>query len=79
MKRKIITVFLCLFLITGLMPCTAGAKDGWTPDSATWQDPNNVVLIWTAQEGYRYRIYRSDTQNGDYQLNRNFFLRLLPG
>ena len=68
MKRKIITVFLCLFLITGLMPCTAGAKDGWTPDSATWQDPNNVVLIWTAQEGYRYRIYRSDTQNGDYQL-----------
>lgn len=27
-----------------------------------------MVLIWPAEEGHTYQIYRSDSQNGDYEL-----------
>ncbi len=36
--------------------------------SITWQDPKNTVLIWPYTDQYTYRIYRSDTKDGNYQL-----------
>lgn len=68
MKKKIISVLLCLILTAGLLPTTVYAAENWSISSATWQDPNNVVLQWTAQEGCTYQIYRSDTRNGEYAL-----------
>ncbi len=68
MKKKIISVLLCLILTAGLLPATVYAAENWSISSATWQDPNNVVLQWAAQEGYTYQIYRSDTRNGEYAL-----------
>lgn len=34
---------------------------------AVWQDPNNIVLLWDAQQNCRYRILRSDSADGEYQ------------
>ena len=68
MGRRAAAAMLCLALTAGLLPGTARAAEGWTLDSATWQDPENVVVMWTAQEGSTYEVYRSETENGSYEL-----------
>lgn len=34
---------------------------------AIWQDPNNVVLLWSNSENYEYSIYRSSNLNNDFE------------
>ena len=34
---------------------------------AIWQDPNNVVLVWTDYVNSHYKIYRSESQDGEYE------------
>ena len=57
-------------ILLGLLTLGSAALYGdtvWEVASATWQDPENVVLQWQAQEGYSYLIYRSDTETGEYR------------
>ena len=68
MGKRVCAALLSLVLMTGLLSGTAGAAESWTLDSATWQDPNHVILMWTAREGETYEIYRSQTRDGDYAL-----------
>jgi peptidoglycan/xylan/chitin deacetylase (PgdA/CDA1 family) len=34
---------------------------------AIWQDPNNVVLLWSSSINYEYRIYRSNNSKKDFE------------
>ena len=34
---------------------------------AIWQDPNNVVLLWSSSVNYEYTIYRSDNPNTGFE------------
>ena len=68
MGKRVCAALLSLVLMTGLLSGAAGAAESWTLDSATWQDPNHVILMWTAREGETYEIYRSQTRDGDYAL-----------
>ena len=68
MGKRVCAALLSLVLMTDLLSGTAGAAESWTLDSATWQDPNHVILMWTAREGETYEIYRSQTRDGDYAL-----------
>ena len=52
-------------LLTGAYAAEAPA---WSVQSATWQDPNNVMLIWEAEDGYTYNIYRAASAGGEYEL-----------
>lgn len=72
MKKKTFTI--AVFTVTFILICTllsvsVFAEDGsWAVKSATRQDPGNTVLIWTAEKGCSYQIYRSDKENGKYEL-----------
>ena len=68
MKRRIAGLLLCLAMAAGAFSGTAAASQDWSVRSATWQDPNNVVLMWQAQEGYTYQVYRSDSPDGTYTM-----------
>lgn len=68
MKRRIAGLLLCLAMAAGAFSGTAAASQDWSVSSATWQDPNNVVLMWQAQEGYTYQVYRSDSPDGTYTM-----------
>ena len=67
MKKKLFSLLLCTALALTLFPAAAFAADDWRVASATWQDPENVVLLWEAQEEYTYEIYRSDSRGGTYE------------
>ena len=34
---------------------------------AIWQDPNNVVLLWSSSINYEYSIYRSNNSKSDFE------------
>lgn len=34
---------------------------------AIWQDPNNVVLLWSSSINYEYSIYRSNNSNTGFE------------
>ena len=34
---------------------------------AIWQDPNNVVLLWSSSFNYEYSIYRSNNSNNGFK------------
>ncbi|MBR3705227.1 MAG: hypothetical protein IKM11_07055 [Oscillospiraceae bacterium] len=63
------TVFLLFALLMPLGTFTADAAyEAPEISSVTRQDTENTVLLWNASQGCTYRIYRSDTQNGAYDL-----------
>lgn len=72
--KKITSVFLILCLISAsIFPFFGVAAIDFSDinlkiNSVTWQDPENTVLIWDHTEGLSYRIYRCDTENGEYEL-----------
>lgn len=68
--KKIAALLMSVFLLLGAAPVTltaAAAGTAWEMHSVTWQDPGNAVLIWQASDGYTYRIYRADSENGSYE------------
>lgn len=66
--NKRFSAFICLFyILCCLFAVPVQAENAWTVSSATWQDPNNIVLMWDASAGYTYHIYRSKTFDGSYQ------------
>lgn len=65
--KKFITGIICAAMLsmTGVF---AKADAAWSIESVTWQDPNNAVLFWQREENCTYRIYRSDKEDGKYEL-----------
>lgn len=40
----------------------------WNLQSATWQDPQNVMVMWKSYKGYKYQVYRSNEKDGEYTM-----------
>lgn len=70
MVKRTLSALLSAVLAVSLLLTGASAAEApaWSVQSATWQDPNNVMLIWEAEDGYTYNIYRSASAGGEYEL-----------
>ena len=70
MVKRTLSALLSAVLAFSLLLTGASAAEApaWSVQSATWQDPNNVMLIWEAEDGYTYNIYRSASAGGEYEL-----------
>lgn len=70
MVKRTLSALLSAALAFSLLLTGASAAEApaWSVQSATWQDPNNVMLIWEAEDGYTYNIYRSASAGGEYEL-----------
>jgi len=66
--KKLIIYIMCVTIVCACATMAAASEETWSIDSATWQDPNNVVLIWDAEEGCSYNVYRKGEAERDYQL-----------
>lgn len=72
MKHAVLRICTNLLVVALLIPLITFAADAAHEapaiTSVTRQDTENTVLLWSAKEGYTYRIYRSDAENGAYDL-----------
>ena len=70
MVKRMLSALLSAVLAFSLLLTGASAAEApaWSVQSATWQDPNNVMLIWEAEDGYTYNIYRAASAGGEYEL-----------
>ena len=70
MVKRTLSALLSAVLAFSLLLTGASAAEApaWSVQSATWQDPNNVMLIWEAEDGYTYNIYRAASAGGEYEL-----------
>ena len=46
---------------------TVPSSDEEMVAKAIWQDPNNVVLLWSSSINYEYSIYRSNNSNNGFE------------
>ena len=56
---------ILLLLVLIVMSFSFGAE-AYVEEKAIWQDPNNVVLVWSYDDG-EYKILRSNEINGSYE------------
>lgn len=69
--RKSFLAGLGMLAASGLAPRVARADDGgWSLGSATWQDPENIMVMWSPQggAGTSYEVYRASQGNLDFEL-----------
>jgi len=41
-------------------------KESVTGETAVWQDPGNVVIMWEYTDGYEYEVLRSSSPDGEF-------------
>lgn len=68
MRTRLLAALLCLAVVCSLYGGASAAGGEWSVESATWQDPSHVMLIWQAESGDIYNVYRSAAQEGSYTL-----------
>ncbi|MDN0068218.1 S-layer homology domain-containing protein [Collinsella ihumii] len=69
MIRGVRSIFAGLGLVSALLlPCAPAyaATEPLSIDSATWQDPSHVMLIWDSESNVEYEVLKSDSEHGDY-------------
>lgn len=63
---SLVAWLLVLCVTANFGTCSASAGIVPVITGVTWQDPENAVVLWDAEPGYTYRIYRSEQENGKY-------------
>ncbi|MBQ9986507.1 MAG: S-layer homology domain-containing protein [Oscillospiraceae bacterium] len=56
-----------LLLLVAVMLCFSLCAGAQAQEKAIWQDPDNVVLVWENEDGSEYKIYRSNSKDGDFE------------
>lgn len=79
--KKLLLILTCMVMLLSCFGCEAPSVDGTGTKSsnqperpstkeptarAIWQDPNNVVVLWSYDVAYEYSIYRSTTPDGSF-------------
>ncbi|OUO62397.1 hypothetical protein B5F74_00510 [Collinsella sp. An271] len=68
-RRRAVLAGIGYATLASALPKPAIAVDAFSQSvSATWQDPNNLVLIWESRSDHSYEIYKSQSANGPFDI-----------